>query len=116
MLMWLRKPRPFLIPSCRSISSVTSTASRPAPQLPETPDRFTAAGAGGVAQYQHKWSRVTRTTAQSWKHDKDVDMNGTSTVAIAGFTVTVWAHSAGNTVADAEKITADISAVGFSTD
>jgi hypothetical protein len=85
------------------IGNVTLAASLPAPQVPSTSVTFTAAASGGVGPYQYKWwlfDGTTWTAVQSWS--PAATLTWTPTVP-AGYTITVWARSAGNTADAAEK-------------
>jgi hypothetical protein len=86
------------------VSSVTLTASQPAPQVPGTAITFTAAASGGVGPYQYKWflfDGTTWTVAQAWSNAATFTWTPTGTSA--NYQITVGARSAGNTSEAAEK-------------
>ena len=80
-----------------TVSAVTLTPDRPAPQMAGTPITFTAQPTGGVAPYQYKWivSDGSATVAAPWSTSNR--FTWTPTVANANYQISVWVRSAGNT-------------------
>ena len=88
-----------LPPAPVPVSSVTLTADKTAPQLPNTPITFAAAPTEGVAPFQYKWS-VTNGESQvdspgSWTTSNTLAW--TPTLANPNYQVTVKVRSAWNT-------------------
>jgi probable HAF family extracellular repeat protein len=90
----LRRPV-MLVPT---ITSVTLTADRSAPQVPGTSVTFTAAARGGTAAHQFKWLLYDGTTwavLQGWS--TAASFTWTPAIANASYYVAVVARGAGNT-------------------
>ena len=101
-------PGAITSPTPITVSSVSLTADKTAPQVPGTPLTFTAQPAGGVAPYQYKWlisDGPTTTVAVNWT----VNNRYTWTAGTANpkYVVSVWVRSAGNS-ADALEASASL--------
>jgi hypothetical protein len=93
----------YSIVTTASVSSVTLGASRATPQAPGTTVTFSATAAGGIAPYEYKWwlfDGTAWTVVQAWS--TTATFTWTPTVS-GGYTISVWARSAGNPVDAAEK-------------
>ena len=86
-----------------TVSAVTLTTDRPAPQMAGTPVTFTAQPTGGVTPYQYKWivsDGSTATVAATWNTSNR--FTWTPTTANANFRIEVWVRSASSTADAAE--------------
>ena len=84
-------------PAPSTVSNVTLTSNKTAPQAPGTAITFTAQPSGGIAPYQYKWlisDGVTTTVAANWTSSNQTSW--TPTVANSKYVVSVWVRSAGN--------------------
>jgi hypothetical protein len=85
-------------PAPTTVSSVTLTADKAAPQARGTAVAFTALPTGGVGPYQYKWlisDESTSTVAVDWTASNQ--FMWTPTAANSKYVVSVWVRSAGNT-------------------
>jgi hypothetical protein len=85
-------------PGPGTVSNVTLTSSKAAPQAPGTAITFTAQPTGGVAPHQYKWlisDGVTSSVAANWTASNQ--FTWTPTAANSKYVVSVWVRSAGNT-------------------
>ena len=81
-----------------TVSYVTLSSNKTAPQAPGTAITFTAQATGGVAPYQYKWlisDGVTTTVAANWTASNQ--FTWTPTTANSKYVVSVWVRSAGKT-------------------
>src|SRR5205823_8460031 len=94
----------YAIQDIATITSVTVATNVAAPQRPGTPITFTATASGGVAPYQYKWwlfDGATWTLVQGWSNA--ATFTWTPMAANAGYSIQVWARSAGITTDTADK-------------
>ena len=91
-------PGSIASPAPSTVSSVTLTADKAAPQVSGTAVTFAAQPSGGLAPYQYKWlisDGVTSTVAVNWTASNQ--MTWTPRAANPKHVVSVWVRSAGNT-------------------
>jgi hypothetical protein len=97
-----------------AVTTVTLSANRPAPQVPGTTVTFTAAASGGIGPYEYKWwasDGPTWVVAQGWS--TTATFAWTPPVANPGYTIVVWARSAGSTADAAEKSAGVVYSIAF---
>lgn len=93
-----------VISGSASVSAVTLTANRTAPQAVNTTTTWTATPTGGIAPYQYRWLTYDGTTwvfATAWSTTNTFAW--TPTTASSASAVAVWVRSAGNSVNVAER-------------
>ena len=91
-------PGSIASPAPSTVSSVTLTADKAAPQVSGTAVTFAAQPSGGLPPYQYKWlisDGVTSTVAVNWTASNQ--MTWTPRAANPKHVVSVWVRSAGNT-------------------
>ena len=96
-----------------TVSNVTMSSNKTAPQPPGTAITFTAQPTGGVAPYQYKWlisDGVTTTVAANWTASNQ--FTWTPATANSKYVVSVWVRSAGKTADALEASASSAFAIG----
>lgn len=88
------------------IASVGLAANKAAPQAPATTITFSATASGGTSPYQYKWRVFNGSSWTSGSWTTSSSYNWTPSTANASYRVEVWARSAGNSVDQAEALSA----------
>ena len=88
-----------------TVTAVTISSDKAAPQAPNTSITFTASPTGGIAPYSYKWliSDGATSVASGWSTSNRTVW--TPTVANANYRITVWVRSGSNTADSPEAQT-----------